>query len=141
MNVDEVPQDQRNFKEGDKLKKLMYAVDKDGKYTGVNSAGWEAENFATKQAWDDIDESLAKTEAQVLAGELSPIPYYMQKNLMDITLLAKYMEKWEWQIKRHFKPSVFNELEPSMLDEYARLFNITTDKLTHFGQDKKENHQ
>jgi hypothetical protein len=141
MNVDEVPQDQRNFKEGEKLKKLMYAVDKDGKYTGVNSAGWEAENFATKQAWDDIDEELAKTEAQVLAGELSPIPYYMQKNLMDVALLAKYMNKWEWQIKRHFKPSVFNDLKPATLDEYARIFNITTDKLTHFGQDKKENHQ
>jgi hypothetical protein len=138
MNVNEVPQDKRDFKGGDKLNKVMYAVGKDGKYQGVNYAGWEAENTATKQAWDDIDEQLAQTEAKVRAGELSPIPYYMQKSLMDVALLAKYLNKWQWQVKRHFKPEVFNELPPAILDEYARLFNITTDKLTHFGEEKGE---
>ncbi len=134
MNVNEVPQDPRNIKPGDTLKKLVYAVDKDGKYTGVNSAGWEAENVAIKQAWDDIDEHLAETEAQVRAGTLSPIPYFMQKNLMDLALLARYAGKWQWQVKRHFKPGVFNKLSAAMLEKYAQIFNITTAQLTGFGK-------
>ena len=80
MNVNEVPQDQRNFKQAEKMKKLVYAVGNDGTYTGVASAGWEVENFATKQAWDDIDENLLETAEQVRAGALSPVPYFMQKN-------------------------------------------------------------
>src|ERR1019366_2676248 len=101
MNVNEVPQDKRDFKEGDNLKKLVYAVGDDGKYTGVNSAGWEAENFAIQQAWDNINEKLAETVTKVRAGTLSPLAYFMQKNLMDVALLARYAGKWQWQVKRH----------------------------------------
>ena len=134
MDVNEVPQDPRDMKHNGKIKKLVYAVGKDGKYTSVNSEGWEPENLAMKQAWDDIDESLAETEAKVRAGVLSPIPYFMQKNLMDIALLARYAGKWKWQVKRHFKPEVFQKLDPSIIAEYARIFNITTDELINFGK-------
>ncbi|MCD6012444.1 MAG: hypothetical protein K0Q79_2306 [Flavipsychrobacter sp.] len=136
MNVNEVPQDERDLKHDGRINKLMYAVDKDGKYTGINSAGWEAENFALEQAWEDIDEALVKVEAQVKAGALSPIVYFMQKNLMDIALLANYSGKWQWQVKRHFKPSVFKSLSPEMLGKYARIFNVTVDELVNFGKDK-----
>ena len=134
MKVNEVPQDPKNFKGADKVKKLMYAVDKDGKYTGVNSAGWEAENTATRQVWDDVEEALAATEAQVKAGEISPVAYYMQKSLMDIALLAKYVGKWQWQVKRHMKPGVFSKLSTKMLEKYASVFNITVQELQSFGK-------
>ncbi len=134
MKVNEVPQDPKNFKGADKVKKLMYAVDKDGKYTGVNSAGWEAENTATRQVWDDVDEALTATEAQVKAGEISPISYYMQKSLMDIALLAKFVGKWQWQVKRHMKPAVFSKLSTGMLEKYASVFNITVHELQSFGK-------
>ena len=134
MKANEVPQDKRDFKEGDKIHKLMYAVDKDGKYTGVNSAGWEAENFATKQAWDAIDEELAETAEKVKKGELSPIAYYMHKCLMEVSLLAAHVGKWQWQVKGHMKPSGFNKLSPDMLKKYAQAFNITVEELTSFGK-------
>ncbi len=134
MKANEVPQDKRDFKEGDKIHKLMYAVDNDGKYTGITSAGWEAENIATKQAWDAVDEELAETAEKVKHGELSPIAYYMQKNLMEVSLLAKYVGKWQWQVKRHFKPSVFNSLGPALLAKYADVFNISVDELKNFGK-------
>ncbi len=134
MNINEVPQDPKNFKEGEKLKKLVYATGKDGKYTGVNSAGWEAENFAMKQAWDAADEELAETVAAIKAGELSPLAFYMKKSLMDLSLLAKYAGKWQWQVKRHMKPSVFNGLSQNMLQTYANIFNITVPELVNFGK-------
>lgn len=134
MKANEVPQDKRDFKEGDKIHKLMYAVDNDGKYTGITSAGWEAENIATKQAWDAVDEELAETAEKVKNGELSPIAYYMQKHLMEVSLLAKYVGKWQWQVNRHFKPAVFSKLSTDTLNKYAAVFNITTEDLKNFGK-------
>ncbi|HXS37088.1 MAG TPA: hypothetical protein VN721_10340 [Flavipsychrobacter sp.] len=136
MKINEVPQDPKDFKEGDKLRKLVYAVDSEGKYTGVNSAGWDAENTALKQAWDAVDEALSETEAKVRSGELSPIAYFMQKNLMDLPLLAKYIGKWKWQVRRHMKPAVFEKMDPTLLQAYAKVFNITVDELNSFGKDK-----
>ena len=134
MDINEVPQDPKNFKGAEKMKKLMYATDKDGNYTGIPSSGWEAENEATKQAWDDVDETLADTEKRVKAGELSPVAYYMQKNLMDVALLAKYAGTWQWQVKRHFNPSVFNKMNEAMLQKYADIFSISVDELKNFGK-------
>ena len=137
MNINEVPQDPLHYKDRDKLKKLMYATDKDGKYTGVSSAGWEAENTATQQAWEEVEDELAETIKKVKAGELSPVAYFMQKNLMDLPLLAKYAGKWQWQVKKHMKPAVFDKLAPAMLAVYARIFNITVAELTGFGKNEQ----
>ncbi|MBS1779456.1 MAG: hypothetical protein JST70_09045 [Bacteroidetes bacterium] len=134
MKTNEVPQDPKNFREGDKVNKLLYAVDKDGNYTGVTSAGWEAENFATKQAWDAVDEELAHTAEQVKRGALSPIAYYMHKCLMEPSLLAKYVGKWTWQVKRHMKKENFEKLSADMLARYAKAFNISVEELTSFGK-------
>jgi hypothetical protein len=134
MNIDEVPQEPLHFKDREKLKKLMYAVDKQGNYAGVNSAGWEAENLATRQAWDAVADELKETEQQIKAGKLSPIAYYMCKNLMDVPLLAKYVGKWTWQVKQHLQPSGFNKISPATLARYAGIFNISIDELKNFGK-------
>lgn len=134
MHVNEVPQDPKDFKEGEKLRKLVYAVGQDGNYTGITSAGWDAENEAMKQAWDAVDEALADTEEKVRQGTLSPIAYFMQKNLMDISLLSKYVGKWKWRVRRHMKPAVFKQLSDNQLQAYATLFNITVAELKDFGK-------
>jgi len=136
MDINEVPQDALEYKDRDKLKKLMYAVGKDGKYTGVGSAGWEAENIATQQAWDVIEEELAETAQKVKRGEVSPVAYFMLKKLMDVTILARYVGKWQWQVKRHFKPSVFYKLNDTTLEKYAAVFGITKTELINFGKEK-----
>ncbi len=134
MQLNEVPQDGLNYRERDKLRKLMYAVDKDGHYTGVASVGWEAENAATKGAWDEMEEVLRETEEAVLGGKLSPIAYFMQKSLMDVALLASYAGKWQWTVRRHMKPKVFAGLSESTLSKYAEIFNITVSELKNFGK-------
>ena len=134
MDINEVPQDSLEYKDRDKLKKLVYAVGKDGKYTGVGSAGWEAENIATQQAWEAIEEELQQTEQEIRDGRLSPIAYFMKKKLMDLPLLASYAGKWQWQVKRHMKPGVFHKLSPAILQKYADIFGITREELINFGK-------
>ena len=134
MNVNEVPQDGLEYKDRDKVRKLMYATDKDGNYTGVPSVGWDAENTATEQAWNEIESSLAETTTNVRAGKISPIAYFMERSLMDNSLLASYVGKWKWTVKRHMKPDVFAKMSEETLATYARIFNVSVDELRNFGK-------
>lgn len=134
MKLNEVPQDKEEFKGKSNVHKLLYATGADGSYTSVNSEGWEAENLATTQAWEAVLEDLKETEARVKRGELSPIAYFMQKSLMELSVLARYMGKWKWQIKRHFKPGVFRRLDNKTLERYCRVFGITLSELQDFGR-------
>lgn len=134
MKINEVPQDKEEYKGKSEVRKLMYATDKDGSYTQINSEGWEVENLATKQAWESVLEELKETEDQVKKGILSPIPYFMQKNLMELPILAKYMSKWKWQVKRHFKPAIFAKLDEATLRKYSEVFGISMAELQNFGR-------
>lgn len=133
MNIEEVPQDKKNFLDGDKApKKVMYVTSKEGRYMQTQSAGWDAENLVLEQAWDDIEFQLGETRKKVLNKELSAIAYFMIKNRMDIPILASYVGKWQWQVKRHLKPSVFNKLSEKLLSKYAEVFEVKVNDLTHF---------
>jgi len=102
MKKEEVPQDDANMLEG-KFKEPCYAVDEEGNYTTVKSVGWEAKNIVMQQAWDAVHERVEEVRARVEAGELSPIAYYLEKQLMDLSVLAGYTRFFRWTIKRHMK--------------------------------------
>lgn len=129
MNIRDVPNDKEQFKGKSDMRKLVYATRDDGSYTQVNSEGWEVENMATRQAWDAVEEELAAIREQVKRKELSPIVYHMHRSLMELSVLARYMHKWQWQVKRHFKPAVFEKLDTAMLERYAAVFNISVEEL------------
>lgn len=130
MRIEDVPQDKKEFRDGDKApKKVMYVTQQDGSYTQTESLGWEAENLVLEQAWEDIDSRLEQEKQKVAQGLISPISYFMIKNRMDLPILASYVGKWQWQIKRHMKPSVFNSLSQKTIDKYKEVFNITEDEL------------
>ncbi len=129
MNIKDVPNDKENFKGKSDMRKLVYATKDDGSYTNVNSDGWEVENMATRQAWDAVEEELKEVVQQVKAGQSSPVAYYMHKCLMELPILAKYVGKWQWQVKRHFKPTIFASLDAKMLERYASVFNISVEEL------------
>lgn len=126
MKKTEVPQDKGVLKE---WHNIQYALDEEGKYKLFKSSGWDPANTANYQAWDIIEESLAKTKKDVMAGKLSPLAYHMEKGLMDTKLLAKYSGKSRWRVKRHLRPDVFNRLPRTVLEEYASLFNISVEEL------------
>jgi hypothetical protein len=126
MRKEEVPQDQ-GIAGG--LKEVAYAIDKDGRYVKVASAGWEPKNISNYQAWEVIAGEIATTRKKVENGELSPLAYHMTANLMDVALLAQYMGIMRWRVKRHLRPRIFRKLKADLLDRYAALLKVTVEQL------------
>lgn len=129
MKKEEVPQDGNNLHKGT-FKQLFYAVDQSGEYKEtVTSVGWEPENVALEQAWEEVEHRVNETREQVLAGQKSPIAYYMERTLLDLPLLASKAGKFGWQVKRHMKPAVFKKLSAAMIAKYAAIFSIPAEVL------------
>lgn len=127
MKIDQVPQDQGMI-DGDR-QEICYAVNKDGRYELVPSAGWEPKNVVNDQAWDLIKVEVAATVDKVRAGKLSPLAYHMVRNQMNVGLLAKYVPYSRLRVWRHLRPKVFLRLTSEMLKPYADLFDLSVDEL------------
>jgi hypothetical protein len=128
MKAKEVPQDDANMLQG-KFKEPVYSLDENGNYTTVPSVGWDPKNAVMQQAWDNINEKVEEVRQKVLAGELSPIAYYMEKKIMDVSLLAKYAGLWKWTVKKHLKQKNFVKLKEDLLKKYADIFDLSVDEL------------
>ena len=113
-------------------REVCYVKGSDGKYTSDLSTGWDVKKQALDNAWNDIKERVTEASAQVKNGEISPIFYFMELKLMDLTLLSGYTGFWKWTIKRHFKPSVFKNLSDTKLATYAKAFDISVEELKNF---------
>jgi hypothetical protein len=128
MKKKDVPQDDENLFEG-KFKVVKYAVDDDGNYGTVGSVGWEPENTVLNQAWDEINKKVDETKKKIEAGELSPLAYHMEKNIMDVGMLSQYMDISKRKVAKHLEPSGFNGLDIKTLEKYAEVFDISVDEL------------
>ncbi len=128
MKTTEVPQDDANMLQG-KLKEPVYSLDEDGNYTTVRSVGWDPKNEVMQDAWDVVNEKVEQAKQDVLSGKFSPIAYYIEKNIMDIGIVASYMGYWKFKVRKHLKPKHFNKLGNEVLDKYAQVFNITKEQL------------
>ena len=127
MKKEDVPQDVSAL--GKITKEVCYATDSEGKYVTELSKGWDVKITALDKAWEDIDVRIESARQKVLNGEASPLLFFMEKGIMDISLLADYTGFWQWQIKRHLKPDVFNNLSDKKLQRYAEVFNMSVDDL------------
>ena len=136
MEKKEVPQDE-GLTEG-LFEDICYALDENGNYTVVPTTGWQPKTDAMLQAWDVIHEKVEEVRQQVLSGELSPVAYFMEKNLMDVKLLSDYSGLPKRKIRKHLKPSNFAKLEDKILGLYAETFGITVDRLRNFRETKND---
>ncbi len=123
MKKEDVPQDLGAL--GKITKEVCYATDASGKYTTQLSNGWDVKATALDTAWNDVEQRIATAKQKVLNKEASPILFFMEKTLMDAEILAGYTGFWQWQVKRHLKPDVFEGLSDSKLQKYADAFNIS----------------
>jgi hypothetical protein len=127
MKKEDVPQDVSAL--GKITKEVCYATDSEGKYVTELSKGWDVKITALDKAWEDIDQRIEAARQKVLNGEASPLLFFIEHGIMDISLLADYTGFWQWQIKRHLKPNVFKKLSDKKLQRYAEVFNVNVDDL------------
>ena len=137
MKKAEVPQDNEGLLDG-KLREVCYAVDESGNYVTVLSTGWTPKNSALKQAWAEVNEKVEEVKRKVLEGKLSPVAYYMEKNIMNLKLLSQYTGIPKWRIRRHLKPKVFSKLDNETLAKYAKTFEIPVASLRNFNENLKQ---
>ncbi|HSH53147.1 MAG TPA: helix-turn-helix domain-containing protein, partial [Bacteroidales bacterium] len=100
------------------------------------SKGWEPKNIVNDIAWQDIQERVKNAIEKIKDGKASPILYYMEKNQMNISLLADYVELSKWKVRRHLKPKGFKKLKPGHLENYAKIFEISVDELVNYKPEK-----
>ncbi|MBT9186652.1 MULTISPECIES: hypothetical protein [Zobellia] len=130
MKKEEVPQD-KGLLDSAQTKELTYAVDENGEYTTELSSGWDPKTIALSNAIKDIEERVAAAKKRVENNETSPIEYYMELHKMDLPILSSYVGLWQWRVKRHFKPKVFQKLNQKTLQKYADIFEISIEELKH----------
>lgn len=135
MKKKEVPQDE-GLMEG-RFEDVCYALDENGNYVAVLSKGWKPKTDAMLQAWEVVHEKIEQVRQDVLAGKISPIAYYMEKNIMDVNLLADYAGLPRWKVKKHLKPGRFARLKEDILKRYADIFEISLAELRNFEETLK----
>lgn len=139
MKKKEVPQDE-GLSDG-LFEDICYALDENGNYTVVPTTGWQPKTDAMRQAWDVIHEKTEQARQRVLAGEVSPIAYYMEKNMMDIRLLADYAELPKRKVRKHLDPERFGKLDDDTLKRYAEAFEISVDMLRNYRETLKDKNE
>lgn len=132
MKKNELPQDKsalENF-----TREVCYVKNDEGKYETDLSIGWETKKVALDRVWEDIEARVKEAKEKVIAGEASPVLYFMELKLMDLGVLSGYSGFWKWQIQRHMKPGVFKKLSDKQLQRYAEAFDVTVHELKNFNK-------
>jgi hypothetical protein len=127
MDVDSVPQEGNATLGGHR--KAVYARDAQGRVVLTTSRGWEVEEIVTSQAVDALHTQADAARARVLAGQASPLEYWMYACRMDVALLSQTSGVWQWRVRRHLQPDAFAKLADSQLDRYAQALGLTVDAL------------
>ncbi|MDP1622255.1 MAG: hypothetical protein Q8M08_07940 [Bacteroidales bacterium] len=110
-------------------RELSYSYQEGGKFEKTVGFHGEADRLILQQAWDLFHERIEDARQRVLAGKVSPVVYYMEKNLLDPLNLSMMAGISVWRVKWHFKPGVFKRLNDKTLQKYATAFNINIDEL------------
>lgn len=129
MEIDQVPQEENRTLGGHR--KAVYARDASGKMVLVASKGWEVEEIVTVQAVDVFHAQAEAARARAVAGQSSPLEYWMYARRMDVEMLAQVSGLWQWRIRRHLRPDVFARLSPKVLARYAEALGLLAETIRH----------
>jgi hypothetical protein len=137
MKINEVPQDDVTDYSGG-ITKGNYALDDNGKYVMVPSKGWEVDELTNRMAYNEYKAKVEETRKAVLAGQKSPLAYYMELRQMIPELLGKTAGIAVFRVKRHLRPEIFAKLKESVLDSYAKALDITREELKTVSHNSQE---
>ena len=133
MKKDNIPNQPHEMYEGET--KGLYTINDDGKYELSRTIGWEPETIALTQALEEIDRLSQDALSRVQQGISSPLEYHMYAQRMDLPMLAVAVGKYQWQVKRHFKPSNFVKLTQQQIESYAAVLGIHATQLKSIPND------
>jgi hypothetical protein len=131
MDIDKVPQNKDNLHKGS-YKTIVYAVDKTGNYVTTKTSGWEPEDIAHEQAWQAIEKRIRETKDLVLQNKLSPIAYFMERELLTPRRLSGMVGFGIRKVKKHLTPGRFAKMTNDQLSCYAKIFEISVGELINF---------
>ncbi len=103
---------------------MIYYVEKDDSSYGPIISGSQLshdylDDFYYKKR--NLEKSLRD---QIAKNEISPVYYYMILQELGMGDLASRVGVGKRKLKRHFKPSCFNNLRLKMIKKYAEIFNV-----------------
>jgi hypothetical protein len=127
MKKQDVPQDNSRTYGGHK--KVIYATNNIGQYETVESSGWETEQYVTLMAVEELNELTLAAYSRVKEGLCSPLEYHMYAQRFDTSSLAQATGFFQWQVKRHLKPTIFSKLSESKIQRYLTVFRLTANEL------------
>jgi len=127
MKKEEIPQDRGAL--GKLTGEIIYAVDESGNYTTALSNGWEVKSSALDVAWKDVEQRIEAARKKVADKEASPILFFMELRVMDISIVSAYTGFWKWKVKKHMKYQPFQKLSETKLARYAALFDVSVEEL------------
>lgn len=127
MKKEDTPQDKCALEQISR--ELCYVKGSDGTYDTSLSTGWEVKKEALDNAWNEIHQRVEKAKLAVELRKKSPIFYHMEKNLMDLSLLSAYVKFSKIRVWLHMHPSVYRKLNRTVIQRYAKVFNIAPEEL------------
>jgi len=103
---------------------ILFVEKEDGKYEPIQTGSYLTKNFLDDYELKrrHLEESLKK---QVLAGEVSPIYYYMVLEDLTLSELASRAGIRKGKVKKHLETNHFSDIPQETLQLYADVFNIT----------------
>jgi hypothetical protein len=112
----------------DGLPKVYYKHDDKGQYVLETEAPW-AEKVSVALIIAGNRANLEEIRKAVIAGQKSPLCYYMEMRQMTPGMLAKAAGIMVFRVKRHFRPDMFAKLKPSVLNRYTNALRVTLEEL------------
>ena len=112
-------------------RELFYSFDKESGFKREVGFQYSANQEIIRQSWDAAEERLTEVRQRVRAGLVSPVAYHMERCLMEIPMLADYMEMPKWRIRLHLRPSFYKRLSEKVQNRYASVFGIAPSELNN----------
>ena len=112
-------------------RELFYVFDEKDHYKKQVDNHYEANRLIIKQGWDAVRERIDSVIQQIKEDKLSPLAFFMEKDQMEVAMLADYSGNSKRKVRKHMTPKGFSKLTPSSLENYAQVFDITAEELLH----------